>query len=173
MSKFLIGAATSSPSPSTEDSSAESKPNQANLDKELAQSKNIVVPEWFTTFFNTGVLSVIGLNSLTLISASLNLFVFPQGLGKSEKYYTIGLVAAAAHYFFVPLIGGSVMALVGMCAKRLGRPVGEKAGKRVREGREAVEWTKEWVGFHKVRMMTVDVVAWVGFGVGCVGAVGL
>jgi hypothetical protein len=35
----------------------------------------------------------------------------------------------------------------------------------------AIESVAEWVGVHKIRMATVDLVALVCFAVGCVGAV--
>lgn len=36
----------------------------------------------------------------------------------------------------------------------------------------AVECLREWVGWHKLRVMTVDLLAWGAFGLGIVGALG-
>ena len=76
-----------------------------------------------------------------------------------------GFVAAVAHYAFVPLVGESVSRLFVMCAER------EKGRKGGREGKGpliAVQELQAWVGFHKLRMCSVDVVAWVSFMVGAV-----
>lgn len=108
---------------------------------------------------------MIGLNSITLASASVNLWVFREGLGIGRRYYLGGFVAAVAHYAFVPLVGESVSRLFVMCAER------EKGRKGGREGKGpliAVQELQAWVGFHKLRMCSVDVVAWVSFMVGAV-----
>ncbi|XPS76005.1 hypothetical protein M3J07_008068 [Ascochyta lentis] len=164
-SRFILGP-EALPSPST---TSGPKPNQDNpgpMDAELEQAMELVVPEWFTSFFNTGVFSVIGFNSLTLVSASLDLLVSPSRSSgeKRLRFYLFGLVAAMTHYAFVPLVGWSVKALMGLCAGRI-RGGGE-AGKE----KKAVEWVMEWVGWHRIRMATVDVVAWGCFAWGVVGA---
>jgi len=135
-------------------------------DKSLERANQIVVPYWFTKFFNTAVFSVVGLNSMTLIAASCNLLIpseHPAWEG-SKSFYTAGLVAAVGHYAFVPFVGKSVRGLIGTCIERAsdGRETGEDG--------KAVEWVREWVGWHKVRMGTVDVVAWGCFAWGVVGA---
>ncbi|KAH3939560.1 hypothetical protein HBI56_226850 [Parastagonospora nodorum] len=132
---------------------------------ELAAAKEIVIPAWFVNFFNRGVWSVVGLNSITLASAGVNLWVFQEGLGLSRRYYLTGFVAAAAHYAFVPLVGESVTRLFVMCA---GREKGRKGGRKGKLPLIAVQDLQEWIGFHKVRMCSVDVVAWVSFMVGVV-----
>jgi hypothetical protein len=105
------------------------------------------------------------LNSITVISASANLWFFGAGLGQSRKYYVTGLVGAAAHYLFVPVVGKSVLRLFAMYdAHEKGEDV-ERDGK----GRiDAVQNLEEWVGWHKIRMGSVDVVAWVAFVIGAV-----
>ena len=135
-----------------------STPASADTNKDHVQqsAQDIVVPAWFTSFFNTGVVSVVGLNTLTLLSAVLNLSV-SNSLREARGFYQLGLASAVAHYAFVPLVGRSVRALVRLAA-------GERE-----EGR-AVEWVREWVGWHKIRMGTVDVVAWGCFVWGAVGA---
>lgn len=133
--------------------------------QEVEAAKELVIPEWFTHFFNTGVLSVIGFNNLTLISASLNLN-FADGLGDSKIFYQAGVGFAVAHYAFVPLVAPSVSALIGLAArKRKGERPGTGRGEKA-----AVEWISEWVGWHKVRMSTVDVVAWGCFAWGAINA---
>ena len=136
--------------------------NAGKLDSDAVErAKQLVVPHWFTAFFNAGVVSVIGLNSLTLVSAGLNL-AFSDALGESRVFYQIGLTSAVAHYAFVPLVGRSVRALLCLAAGV------EKKGE-TEEGK-AVDWIREWVGWHKIRMGTVDVVAWGCFAWGVVGA---
>lgn len=152
LSQFL----TSPPASLTTGSSETAK-------QDIEAAKQLVVPEWFTSFFNTGVLSVVGLNSLTLISAVSNLLV-SEGLQESKVFYQAGLVAAVGHYAFVPIVAPSISALIGMAAlQRKGVEV-EITG----VGKGAVEWIGEWVGWHKVRMSTVDVVAWGCFAWGAI-----
>lgn len=137
-------------------------------DDELERAKDIVAPEWFTNFFNTGVVSVIGFNTATLVSASLNL-AFSEGLGESKIFYQAGLVAAVGHYAFVPLVGTSVRGLIGMAAGRRRATEGKDRG--AGDKGQAIEWVREWVGYHKIRMSTIDVLAWGCFAWGVVGAV--
>ena len=133
---------------------------------ELDDAKEKAAPAWFVSFFNAGVWSVIGLNTLTLASASMNLFLFPSGLGESRRFYAVGMAAAAAHYVFVPLVAPSVERLFRMCAAReRGESVGE------RDGKSAVESVAEWAGVHRIRMMSVDLVALACFAIGCFGVV--
>lgn len=143
---------------------------------ELKKAKDVVIPYWFTKFFNTGVVSVVGLNSLTLLSASLNLLLPSSHAGweASKKYYVVGLASAAAHYVFVPLVGRSVKALMVMAAEQArGSAKGDVDGKEeIGEGK-AAEWVREWVGWHRIRMVTVDLVAWNCFAWGVIGAVRL
>jgi hypothetical protein len=134
---------------------------------EVERAKESVVPAWFTSFFNKGVWSVVGLNSITLLSASANLLFYNAGLGEKKLWYQVGLVAALAHYAFVPLVGNSVRELVRMAAGRC-----EDESRVVKKGEgegKAVELVREWVGWHTVRMCTVDVCAWGCFVVGAVG----
>lgn len=123
--------------------------------QEVEAAKELVIPEWFTHFFNTGVLSVIGLNNVTLVSAALNL-AYSKGLGEHKVFYQAGLALAVGHYGFVPLVAPSISALIGMATRRR---KGETSGSNEEE-KGAVEWIREWVGYHKVRMSTVDVLAW-------------
>ncbi|KAF1848336.1 uncharacterized protein K460DRAFT_353330 [Cucurbitaria berberidis CBS 394.84] len=133
--------------------------------EELDAAKEKVAPAWFVNFFSQGVWSVIGLNSITLLSATTNLYLFPAGLDKNTRFYALGLLAAVTHYAFVPLVVPSVESLFKKCA------VQEKGEESAEAGKSAVENVSEWVGYHKIRMCTVDMVAWVCFAVGVVGAV--
>ncbi|KAF2819628.1 hypothetical protein CC86DRAFT_132345 [Ophiobolus disseminans] len=153
LSKFLLKGTSPTPTPTPA------------ARKELQKAKTFAAPAWFVNFFNVGVWSVIGLNSLTLLSASANLWLYPENLGASRVYYLIGLGAALGHYAFVPLVGASVERLFALCAAQ---ERGEDAG----AGKGAVESVREWVGVHKVRMGSVDVVAWGSFVVGVVGVLG-
>ena len=174
LSRFLIGsdASASSQTASSQPLSSESPTQaaQAAQAARVSEAKQIVLPHWFTTFFNTAIRSVIGLNSLTLLGASFNLRL-ADGLGDSKILYRIGLVSALAHYAFVPLVGRSVRALIGMAAGRKEEEREEEKGEeKEKEAKNAEDWVKEWIGWHKVRMGTVDVLAWGSFACGAVGA---
>ncbi|CAO2654383.1 Nn.00g111160.m01.CDS01 [Neocucurbitaria sp. VM-36] len=131
--------------------------------EELDAAKEKAAPAWFVNFFNQGVWSVIGLNSITLLSTTANLFLFPGGLGQNTRFYAIGLAAAVAHYAFVPLVAPSVERLFKICAA-------QEKGEEVGNQETAVESIREWVGYHKIRMCSVDLVAWMCFAVGAVAA---
>jgi hypothetical protein len=134
---------------------------------EVERAKESVVPAWFTSFFNKGIWSVVGLNTITLFSAGTNLLFYKAGLSGRKVWYQAGLVAAVAHYAFVPLVGSSVRELVRMAA---GRCEDESSVVKKKErGGKAVELVREWVGWHTVRMCTVDVCAWGCFVAGVVG----
>ncbi|KAF2639973.1 hypothetical protein P280DRAFT_24347 [Massarina eburnea CBS 473.64] len=127
---------------------------------QIAAAKAIVIPIWFVNFFHTGLYSVIGLNGITTYTSLANILLFPTGLGLGKSWYVVGLAAAVGHYFFVPGVMGSVARLFDICVK--GQAVeGEGRG-------DAVDCVREWVGVHKVRMLTVDLCAWVCFAVGVV-----
>lgn len=139
----------------------------------VATAKDVLVPVWFVNFFNTGLWSVIGLNTLTTASALANLFLFPlpqwdsaatASIVTPRPAYLVGLTAALAHYAFVPGVAGSVERLYGLCVR-------QARGEAVKEGEKGVAEAsvREWVGWHKVRMASVDVCAWVAFVVGVVG----
>lgn len=127
----------------------------------VERAKDVVVPHWFTSFFNAGVVSVIGLNTVTLVSGSANL-LFARGLRGSRKWYVGGLTAAVAHYAFVPLVAASVRGLV--CLAAGGRKAEVESGEKEKgvDGK-AVGLVREWVWFHTVRMCSVDLVAWACF----------
>jgi hypothetical protein len=131
----------------------------------VSSAKEIVAPVWFVNFFNQGVWSVIGLNSITLVSASANLWIFDEGLVDARGCYLIGLAAGVMHYAFVPLVAPSVERLFKICAAQ---EKGEHAGREGKRRKSAVESVREWVGWHKMRMGSVDVVAWGAFLVGVV-----
>ena len=130
----------------------------------MDRAKEVAAPVWFVNFFNKGVWSVVGLNSITLISASANLWVFSDGLGGSRAYYLAGLGAAVGHYAFVPLVAPSIERLFKLCAAQ------EKGENMSKDGKSAVESVREWVCMHRLRMGTVDLVALGSFvvGVACV-----
>lgn len=126
--------------------------------KDVEAAKELMIPEWFTHFFNTGVLSVIGFNNLALVAAALNLN-FDHELGDSKIFYQAGLGLAVAHYAFVPLVAPSISALIGMAARRRKGAVLRLTGGE----KEAIDWIREWFGYHKLGMSTVDLFAWICF----------
>jgi hypothetical protein len=144
--------------------SAESEVYQ---EAEVEKAKDVVIPIWFVTWFNTAVWSVIALNNITTFSALANVFLFPGGLGESKKLYIWGLVAAVGHYAFVPGVSVSVGALFRMCVERK-RGESDQSRNGSQSGR-AVKAARKWIGVHKVRMATVDLAALLCFGFGVVG----
>jgi hypothetical protein len=143
-------------------SKGDGKAGDHKAEKELEGAMDFAAPNWFVKFFNTAIWSVIGFNSVTLLSASLNL-VFGESLQESRVFYGLGLAAAAAHYAFVPAVGASVRGLFEMCAAR-------ESGEEVIQNGKAVELVREWNGWHNIRMGSVDVVAWGCFAWGVVQA---
>ncbi|KAF2653409.1 hypothetical protein K491DRAFT_694703 [Lophiostoma macrostomum CBS 122681] len=134
---------------------------------EEAHAKSILIPIWMANFFNRGAWSVIALNSVTLYSALANLYLFPEGLGEFRTVFGLGTAAAVAHYAFVPAVAPSVGALYRLCVRQqMGAEVG---GKGTETGKSAEEWIREWHGVHRVRMFSVDLVAWGCFAWGVVG----
>ncbi|KAK7187307.1 hypothetical protein DPSP01_011286 [Paraphaeosphaeria sporulosa] len=130
----------------------------------LAAATDVLLPAWFVNFFNTGLWSVLALNSTTLVSAAANLWAV-GGLGEaSGKWYFAGFAAAVAHLAFAPAVAGSVEGLYRLCVEGCKGEEGKSE-----EGR-AAKLLGEWVGWHKVRLWSVDVAAWVCFGVGAVEA---
>ena len=128
------------------------------------KASDVTAPRWFLTWFNTAVSSVVLLNNVTTLSALANLFLFPDGLGEERKFYLLGLGAAVGHFVFVPAVSGSVGRLFRMCAEQVR---GSKGKESVKEGQAARE-LKQWAGVHKIRMATVDLIAWSSFGFGVV-----
>ncbi|KAF2269149.1 hypothetical protein CC78DRAFT_612616 [Lojkania enalia] len=133
---------------------------------QLEDAREKVLPAWFVNFFNSGVWSVIGLNSISTLSAVANVFLFPTGLGPYRTYYIAGLVAALGHYIGVPFVAKSVDGLARTCVRQVNC---EEIGSQRKEKGQASRWLSEWVGYHKIRMATVDVFALASFGIGVIG----
>ncbi|KAH7410457.1 hypothetical protein DE146DRAFT_356869 [Phaeosphaeria sp. MPI-PUGE-AT-0046c] len=135
---------------------------------DVARATEVVAPVWFVNFFNRGLWSVIGLNSITLISAVANLWGVKGGVGaEARTFYLLGLQAGCAHYLFAPTVAPAVERLFGMCARA------EKGEGERKEGASAVESVREWRAAHRLRMGSVDTVAWVSFLVGVTKCVGI
>jgi hypothetical protein len=169
--EFITTSSFLTPAPTTSALSKsilgiDSAPPSPNNTAAVSTAKEIVAPVWFVNFFNKGVWSVVGFNSITLMSASANLWMFGKGLRGARRFYLIGLAAAGAHYAFVPLVAPSVERLFRICAAQ---EKGEAVGSEDKKGKSAVESVREWVGVHTMRMGSVDVVAWGAFLVGVVG----
>lgn len=111
-----------------------------------------------------GIYSVILFNNLTAFSGLANLVLFPAGLGESKVWYRVGLAAALAHFGFVPLVMGPVNEIVGLLVKRERNGDVEQADRG-----KAEEAQRRWVGVHRLRMLSVDLVAWGSFAWGVVG----
>lgn len=132
--------------------------------EEVEKANDVAIPRWFSTWFNTAVVSVVVLNNITTFATLANLYLFPDGLGDARKYYMWGLGAAVGHFAFVPGVAGSVEKLLQMHLDRE-RGEGEDGRKGMEKGR-AARAARKWVSVHRVRMATVDAMAWVCFGVG-------
>lgn len=91
-----------------------------------------------------------------------------------RKWYGLGVLAAVAHYAFVPCVGHSVGALFALCEReKEGDGAGENMGRAGMDGKDAEGWLREWVGSHWCRMVTSDVAAWGCFFVSVAGGLGV
>jgi hypothetical protein len=124
-------------------------------------------------FFNRGVFSVVALNSVSLYSSLANLFLFPNGLGEYKTVFATGLVFTVAHLAFVPAVAPSVKALYRMCVRQQtgGQVKFQETDieKEKEKGRSAEAWLREWNSVHRIRMFSVDLVAWGCFAWAVVG----
>ncbi|EMD95044.1 hypothetical protein COCC4DRAFT_151582 [Bipolaris maydis ATCC 48331] len=164
LSKAILASPSPFPSPPTDPDPETHLHEKEDATNQLKEANQLAIPAWFTTFFHTGIYSVMGLNTLTLSFSLANIYLlhpsFTTRGSVARRWYQIGALATVAHYAFVPLVGRSVKALVGLCDRGEG------------EGR-AEEWLGEWRGWHGVRMGSVDLVGWGCFVVGVVEAVGM
>lgn len=131
---------------------------KATYARKLSAVKDIAHPAWFSNFFNTGLWSVIGFNSVTTWSAIANLWLFGEGLGSSRTLYAVGLSAAVAHYAFIPLVATPVAEIIKMSVmQEQGEEVDqEKSGR-------AAELQASWTRAHSLRFVTVDLLTWTSF----------
>lgn len=136
---------------------------------EIAHAKSIVLPIWFVNFFNRGVFSVVALNALTLNSSLANVLLFPEGLGEYRSVWVTGLAAAVGHLLFFPAVQPSIRALYRLCVRQQTDGEAREMGVAKDKGKSAEEWMREWNGVHRMRMFSVDLVAWGCFAWGVIG----
>ncbi|OIW32346.1 hypothetical protein CONLIGDRAFT_266872 [Coniochaeta ligniaria NRRL 30616] len=119
------------------------------------QHSRPLLPAFFRSFFREGVVFVVAMLAVTTWGSVANLYVNRPSLSArgSFGWYVAGAVLSSSHLLFVPGVAPSI--------KRI---TGAEAG-----GEEDVNADlDEWLGVNKVRMLTVDLAAWVA----CVVAVG-
>ncbi|KAJ9143175.1 hypothetical protein NKR19_g7008 [Coniochaeta hoffmannii] len=114
-----------------------------------------LLPPFFRTFFREGVAFVVAMLAATTWGSVANLYVRRAGLRARGAFwwYVAGAVLSSSHLLFIPGVAPSI--------KRISDAKGE-------EGEDVNGDLDEWLGVNKVRMLTVDLAAWVA----CVVAVG-
>ncbi|KAI1923989.1 hypothetical protein LOZ58_002374 [Ophidiomyces ophidiicola] len=122
--------------------------NSSFLHHSVRKTSNELLPNWWNVVFHRGVWVVLALNLTTSTTAIANLildhhFSIPTF---STKLYLAGLVGAVGHLFFVPWVAGPIRDIID------GRSTGGASGDM-----------EKWLGFHRIRMVTADLVAWVAF----------
>jgi hypothetical protein len=113
-----------------------------------------LLPAYFRTFFREGVAFVIAMLAVTTWGSVANLYVRRPNLQArgSLCWYVAAAVLSSSHLLFIPGVAPSI--------KRISEAKG---------GEEDVNGAlDEWLCVNKLRMVTVDLLAWVA----CVVAVG-
>jgi hypothetical protein len=106
-----------------------------------------LLPSYFDTFFRRGVVFVVGCLSVTACASVANLYVRkPTLVARQSGWWYVGSGALSlAHLLFVPRIAPSVKATL----------------EADREGTDPNASLDEWLRINRIRMLTVDVGAWV------------
>ncbi|KAL2024944.1 hypothetical protein VTK56DRAFT_3643 [Thermocarpiscus australiensis] len=123
---------------------------------ENRSSSRPLLPSYFATFFRRGVAFVVGCLAVTAWSSVANLCVRRPALlaRRALWWYAAGAALSAGHLLFVPVIAPSVKATLDA----------DGAG----EGKDPNASLDDWLAINRVRMVTVDLAAWVA----CVVAAG-
>jgi hypothetical protein len=106
-----------------------------------------LLPSYFSTFFRRGVVFVVTCLAVTTWASVANLYVRKPALvaRQSGWWYVASGALSAAHLLFVPWIAPSVKATVDA----------EK------DGSDANAELDKWLSINRIRMLTVDLGAWV------------
>ncbi|PKY00806.1 hypothetical protein P168DRAFT_293212 [Aspergillus campestris IBT 28561] len=110
-----------------------------------------ILPTYFQTFFRSGVIWVLTLLGLSLSTAGINIVMDPASLAQSQslRWYAAGAAFTAGHALYAPIVAPIVRAISEDRSK----------GHSTRD-------LERWLWWNTLRMGTVDLAAWVCFGVG-------
>lgn len=114
-------------------------------------ASNRSLPSYFRTFFHSGLPSVLTLLGLPISTAGLNLVVDKSSLSTSHsrEWYAAGAAFTVGHALYAPVVAPIVRAISEDHSK----------GNSTRD-------LERWLWWNFLRMLTVDLAAWVCFGVG-------
>lgn len=109
-----------------------------------------LLPSYFQYCFNHGVVSVLGVLTLTLTTSITNLYRGRAVLQDKQSFhwYAAGAALTASHLLFVPFVAPSVQRLFE-------DPTGDNA----------IENMEKWLSVNAIRTLTVDLAAWGSFAV--------
>jgi hypothetical protein len=114
---------------------------------------NQFLPTYFRTFFRSGLTWVLVLLGLTLSTAGLNIATDGVSLRarQSLQWYAAGAAFATGHVAFAPFVAPKVRAI----------SEDHSEGQPTRD-------LEVWLRLNRIRMFTVDIAAWVCFGVAAI-----
>lgn len=115
---------------------------------ETRRHSKAMLPAYFTTFFKRGVVFVVSMLAMTTWGSVANLYSDRTTLRSKGSlwWYMGGAAFSTGHLLFIPFVAPSVAA--------------------VTQGEGDVnDRLDEWLSVNKLRMVTVDLAAWVALGV--------
>ncbi|KAG2416105.1 hypothetical protein HFD88_007297 [Aspergillus terreus] len=113
------------------------------------------LPTYFQTFFRSGVTWVLVLLGLSLSTAGTNIVMDQTSLAQSQslRWYAAGAAFTAGHALYAPIVVPIV------------RAISENRSKG-----HSTHDLQRWLWWNALQMVTVDLAAWVCFGVGAIRA---
>lgn len=122
----------------------------ALLHPKVQNKDDSIIPTYFRQLWNKNLGAILGLGLSTILTSAANLAVDGQQSGTvlnecSRKLYRGGLVFAAVHFCFVPLIMWPVQNMI-----EDNRPKGESSKDMER-----------WLVIHRVRTLVADLPSWI------------
>ncbi|KAJ5929316.1 hypothetical protein N7454_007164 [Penicillium verhagenii] len=87
--------------------------NSAFLNPEIRPKSDPILPKWYGRVFNRAVVTVVGLNMTTIVTAAMTLYRdSSRGELQTTRFYWMGLIGAIGHLVFVPFVAGPVKGVV-------------------------------------------------------------
>lgn len=120
----------------------------------IRTTSNTILSTWFGRVFNRAVLTVVGLNMTTIVTAATTLYLdSSRNELQTTGFYWMGLLGAIGHLAFVPLVAGPVKQVIE----------GQDGHENGKGDNSASVGMAKWVGVHRVRMLVADLPAWISF----------
>ncbi|KXH33022.1 hypothetical protein CSIM01_05157 [Colletotrichum simmondsii] len=122
-----------------------------NDTSELRKKSAPMLKPYFNTFFSRGVFFVLGFIAVSTSTGIANLYTQPAALRSQGTYwwYAAGAAMSAGHLLYVPAVAPHVKALA-----------------EAKDDDDVNGILDEWLKANWLRMVTVDLGAWLAFGVG-------